>query len=45
MAVPTLTVKEQDCPPTVMAKLAMPAEAGVPEMVKFKDPAPLIKTP
>ena len=41
----TFTVNEHDWPPSVMAKLALPAEAGVPEMVKFKDPAPLIKTP
>ena len=32
-AAATLTVKEHDCPPTVIAKLAVPALAGVPVIV------------
>ena len=32
-AAATLTVKEQDCPPTVMAKLAVPLVVGVPVIV------------
>ena len=33
IAAPTLTAKEQDCPPTVMAKLAVPLVVGVPVIV------------
>jgi len=29
----TFTVKEHDCPPTVIAKLAVPELAGVPDNV------------
>ena len=45
MAVPTLTVKEQDCPPTVMAKLAVPLVVGVPVIVYVNEPAPFAKIP
>jgi hypothetical protein len=45
MAVPTLTVKEQDCPPTVMAKVAVPLEVGVPVIVYVNEPAPLASVP
>ena len=45
MATPTLTVKEQDCPPTVMEKLAVPLVVGVPDIVYVNEPAPLAKIP
>ena len=36
-----LMLRLQLCPPTVMAKVAVPAEAGVPVMVRLKVPAPM----
>jgi hypothetical protein len=45
MATPTLTVKEHDCPPIVMAKLAVPLVVGVPVIVYVNEPAPLAKAP
>ena len=45
MAAPTLTVKEQDCPPTVMAKLAVPLVVGVPDIVYVNEPASFTKIP
>ena len=44
-AAATLTVKEQDCPPTVMAKVAVPLVVGVPVIVYVNEPAPLAKEP
>ena len=44
-AAATLTVKEQDCPPTVMAKLAVPLVVGVPVIVYVNEPAPLASVP
>ena len=41
----TVLVKVQICPPMLMAKLAVPLDAGVPVMVKVKLPAPLAKVP
>ena len=41
----TFTVKEHDCPPKVIAKLAVPALAGVPVMVYVTLPAPLANKP
>ena len=40
-----LTVKEHDCPPNEIAKLAVPALAGVPVMVYVTLPLPLAKVP
>ena len=45
MANPTFTVKEQDCPPTVMAKVAVPLVVGVPVIVYVNEPAPLANEP
>tara|TARA_B110000037_G_C16829820_1_gene387262 strand:+ start:398 stop:652 length:255 start_codon:yes stop_codon:yes gene_type:complete len=44
-AAPTLTVKEQDCPPTEMAKVAVPIVVGVPVIVYVNEPAPLTSIP
>ena len=44
-AAATFTVKEHDCPPTVIAKLAVPELAGVPVMVYVTLPAPLARVP
>ena len=41
----TVLVKVQVCPPMFKAKLAVPALAGVPVMVKVKLPAPVAKVP
>ena len=40
-----VAIKEQDCPPSVMAKLAVPLVAGVPVMMYTKDPAPAARLP
>ena len=45
MKAPTLTVKEHDCPPTVMAKVAVPLVVGVPVIVYVNEPAPLASVP
>ena len=44
-AAATFTVKEHDCPPNEIAKLAVPALAGVPVMVYVTLPLPLAKVP
>jgi hypothetical protein len=44
-AVCTDAVNEQLCPPIVKAKLAVPLLAGVPEIAKESEPAPLAKVP
>jgi hypothetical protein len=41
----TGTEKVQLCPPTVMTKLAVPLEFGIPVIVYDNDPAPLANTP
>ena len=41
----TLTVKAQDCPPSVIAKLAVPLVVGVPVIVYVNEPAPLASEP
>jgi hypothetical protein len=40
-----VTVYEQVCPPMVNAKLAVPLELGVPEIVNDKEPEPKFKIP
>ena len=42
---PTIIVNVQLCPPTEIAKLAVPLEAGVPVMVYVTLPLPLAKVP
>jgi hypothetical protein len=44
-AVCTETENEHVCPPIVKAKLAVPLEAGVPEIANESEPAPLAKVP
>ena len=44
-AATTLTVKKQDCPPKVIAKLAEPLVVGVPVIVYDNEPAPLASIP
>jgi hypothetical protein len=41
----TVLVKVQVCPPMLIAKLAVPLEAGVPVIIYVKLPAPLSKEP
>ncbi len=41
----TVLFKVQDCPPMLIAKLAVPALAGVPVMVKVKLPEPFANVP
>ena len=41
----TVLVKVQVCPPMFNAKLAVPALAGVPVMLKVKFPEPFAKVP
>ena len=41
----TVLFNVQVCPPMLSAKLAVPALAGVPVMVKVKFPAPVAKVP
>ncbi len=41
----TVLVKVQVCPPMLIAKLAVPLDAGVPVMVNVKLPAPLSRVP
>ena len=41
----TVTVNVQLCPPTLIAKLAVPAVAGVPVMVYTNAPEPVFTEP
>jgi hypothetical protein len=41
----TVLVNAHVCPPMLKAKLAVPFDAGVPDIVYVNDPAPLSKVP